>query len=210
MTKINRVTPEVLERSWEVEPTDPSLIARLKSGDTIAFDVVYARWRARVFSFLVRQLGDRALAEDLLQETFIRLAAHRSRLRDDTDVGAWLFTVARRLAVTHARWRSVTKWAFGVLRRADAQRTSAPHEILASNESMAQLERALAGLAGPYREVLLLVAIEGLAPSQAAAVIGIRPDALRKRLSRARALLSAVLGEETAAPILFLRQGKKR
>lgn len=210
MTKLVVSRPTVWSVHGGVQPTELSLIARLKSGDTDSFDIVYARWRARVFSFLVRQLGDRVVAEDVLQETFLRLAAHRARLRDDTDIGAWLFTVARRLAVSHERRRSVMKWALSVLRTADPARAAAPSENLASSESMARLERELAALPAPYREVLLLVAAEGLEPSQAAAVIGIRPDALRKRLSRARAMLSDALGTETAAPVLFLHHGKKR
>ncbi|HMJ57028.1 MAG TPA: RNA polymerase sigma factor [Polyangiaceae bacterium] len=194
-----------------METTESTLIARLKRGDPEAFDVVYARWRARIFSFLVRQIGDRPSAEDALQETFLRLAAHRARLRDDTDVGAWLFTVARHLAVSHGRWRSVTKWALGVLQRtAESPRASPPTENLASSESMARLENALTALPGPYREVLLLVAVDGLEPARAAAVIGVRPDALRKRLSRARAMLSLALVDEPAAPVLILHRGKRR
>jgi len=194
-----------------VETTEPTLIARLKQGDPEAFDVVYAQWRARIFSFLVRQLGDRPSAEDALQETFLRLAAHRARLRDDTDIGAWLFTVARHLAASHGRGRSVAKWALGILRRTvDAPPPSVPSEDLASSESITRLESALAALPAPYREVLLLVAAEGLEPARAATVIGIRPDALRKRLSRARAMLSQALAEEPAAPVLILHQGKRR
>jgi RNA polymerase sigma factor (sigma-70 family) len=197
-----------------VETADPTLIAHLQLGDARAFDVIYAKWRPRVFRFLVRQLGDRATAEDLLQETFLRLVGHRARLRSDTDIGAWLFTVARHLAVSHGRWRRFTTKAFGILVRTlssdAATQERGPSDDVASNESIAEVERALAALPADYREVVLLVAVEGLEPSQAAAVIGIRPEALRKRLSRARAMLSEVLAEEPIAPVLVLRRGERR
>jgi RNA polymerase sigma-70 factor (ECF subfamily) len=194
----------------EVETADPTLIAHLKKGDARAFDAIYARWRPRIFSFLVRQLGDRPIAEDLLQETFLRLVAHRAGLRDDTDIGAWLFTVARHLTVSHGRWRRFTMAALGILRRtADRTPAHAPDHA-ASRESIGQLETALAALPPDYREVVLLVAVEGLEPARAAAVIGIRPEALRKRLSRARAMLSEALTEETVLPVLVLRTGERR
>jgi RNA polymerase sigma-70 factor (ECF subfamily) len=195
----------------EVETADPTLIAHLKKGDARAFDAIYARWRPRIFSFLVRQLGDRAIAEDLLQETFLRLVAHRAGLRDDTDIGAWLFTVARHLTVSHRRWRRFTTAALGILQRsADRTPARAPPDHAASRESIGQLETALAALPPDYREVVLLVAVEGLEPSRAAAVIGIRPEALRKRLSRARAMLSQALTEDTVLPVLVLRSGERR
>jgi RNA polymerase sigma-70 factor (ECF subfamily) len=194
-----------------VETADPTLIAHLKIGDARAFDAIYARWRPRIFSFLVRQLGDRAIAEDLLQETFLRLVAHRSGLRDDTDIGAWLFTVARHLTVSQRRWRRFTMAALGILRRtADRTPVRAPPDPAASRESIGQLETALAALPPDYREVVLLVAVEGLEPARAAAVIGIRPEALRKRLSRARAMLSEALTEDTVLPVLALRSGERR
>jgi RNA polymerase sigma-70 factor (ECF subfamily) len=195
----------------EVETADPTLIAHLKTGDARAFDAIYATWRPRIFSFLVRQLGDRAIAEDLLQETFLRLVAHRAGHRDDTDVGAWLFTVARHLTVSHMRWRRFTVVALGILRRtADRTPAHALPDDAASRESIGQLETALAALPPDYREVVLLVAVEGLEPSRAAAVIGIRPEALRKRLSRARAMLSEALTEDTVLPVLVLRSGERR
>jgi RNA polymerase sigma-70 factor (ECF subfamily) len=164
-----------------VETADPTLIAHLKIGDARAFDAIYARWRPRIFSFLVRQLGDRVIAEDLLQETFLRLVAHRAGLRDDTDIGAWLFTVARHLTVSHRRWRSFTMVALGILRRtADRASDPVPPDYAASRESIGQLEAALAALPPDYREVVLLVAVEGMEPARAAAVIGIPPRSERR------------------------------
>lgn len=171
--------------------------AALRAGDEDAFDRVFAFWRPRLFSFLLRLTGRHDLAEDLLQETFVRLATHARELDEATHLGAWLFRVARNL---HLDWlRS---------RHLDADRTSelgsleflraegpGPFEILAGDESQRALERALAGLPRAFREILLLVGVEGMAPHEAAEVLGVRPEAARKRLQRARTMLAEALAE---------------
>jgi RNA polymerase sigma-70 factor (ECF subfamily) len=74
-----------------------------------------------------------------------------------------------------------------------------PQHALEFAETHARLERALAKLAPKYREVLLLVAVEGLSPAEAAQVIGIKGDALRQRLARARQQMGKAMDAEPAA-----------
>jgi len=73
------------------------LVARLREGDTGAFDEAYDAYRPRVFAFLLRMTRSRAVAEDLLDETWLRLVRHARRLLPDTRLGPWLFTVARNM-----------------------------------------------------------------------------------------------------------------
>jgi RNA polymerase sigma-70 factor (ECF subfamily) len=63
------------------------------------------RHRQRLFSYLLRLTRNRELAEDLMQETWLRLATHADRLRPGTCFAAWLFTVARNLFLSHQRSR---------------------------------------------------------------------------------------------------------
>ena len=74
-----------------------------------------------------------------------------------------------------------------------------PFERAAGNELERRIEVALASLSVDAREVLLLVGVEGLTPSEAAAVCGVTPEAMRQRLKRARALLSRAAGRRRAA-----------
>ncbi|MBW2465255.1 MAG: sigma-70 family RNA polymerase sigma factor, partial [Deltaproteobacteria bacterium] len=83
---------------------DTRLVAALRRGDREAFDAIYDRYRPRVFAFLGRLSGDRVLAEDLLQETFVRLARRAPDLDAATRLRPWLFTVARNLFLDHRRW----------------------------------------------------------------------------------------------------------
>jgi len=182
--------------------SDRTLVERLIAGDSAAFDEVHAAHNVRLFTFLVRLSRSRDVAEDLLEETWVRLVSHARRLRHDTNLSCWLFTVARNLYTSYCRSRLVeeshapalmTLWPAGTPR-------PSPFEEAAASQAERRIEAALADLPLPYREALLLVGVEGLQPSQAASICRITPEAMRQRLSRARALLSERL-ESSPDPI---------
>jgi RNA polymerase sigma-70 factor (ECF subfamily) len=169
-------------------------VERLQAGDASAFDEVFAAMNPRLLGYLQRMTRQRSTAEDLAEETWLRLVAGAGELRADTNLPAWLFTVAHNLFVGHCRalnrehaytreWLSL--WPDEVAR--------GPYEEAASNEFERRLERALGQLPAGYREVLLLVGMHGLRPVEAAQVCGIGADAMRQRLSRARAMLAQAL-----------------
>lgn len=179
------------ERAW---------VDGLRRGEAAAFDAVFAAFRRRLYGYLVRMTRRRDAAEDLLQETFLRLAQHARGLDGATRLAPWLFTVAHRLVVSWARAQAVRDQLAGDLpRREVAHSDRSPLEALADSEAQLALERAFAALAPPYREVALLVGIEGLQPTEVAQILGQRPDAIRQRLARARSQLAESLGEHAPA-----------
>ncbi len=170
---------------------EAGLVARLRAGDTEAFDAIYDEYRPRVFGFLLRLSRRRAVAEDLLDETFLRLVRHAPALRTDTNLGAWLFTVARNLYWSYRRASALeddvdpltlSLWPI-------TAPDPSPFELAAGDELDSRLDKALSDLPPQQREVLLLVIREGMKPSEAADVCGITAEALRQRLARARAAL---------------------
>ncbi|HET9452280.1 MAG TPA: RNA polymerase sigma factor [Aggregicoccus sp.] len=180
---------------------EQALVAALRRGEAAAFDAAYARWRAPLYGFLARLSGRREVAEDLLQETWMRVALHAHRLTPDTELGAWLFTLARNLFRSHRRWNVVDTALREAVARALPQRRGphTPFELAAAGQLERRLEHALVALPLRYREPLLLVAVQQLSPAQAAQVLGLKPEALRQRLSRARGMLEQRLQE---APLL--------
>src|SRR5688572_5000701 len=181
--------------------TEVALVEGLRAGDPDAFDAIYEAFHARLFTFLVRLSRRRDVAEDLLEETWLRLVKHARRLRADTRLGPWLFTVARNLHVSYIRSRMledsaaaslIALWPFSLER-------SSPFESAAANELERRIERALAAMPAASREVLLLVAVAGLDHSDAADICGVTPAALRQRLHRARETLSTLLERDEAA-----------
>ena len=175
---------------------DTALVARLRQGDTAAFEEVYERLRPAVFGYLVRMCGRRDLAEDLLQDTFVRLAERAPDLAEGTRLLCWLFTVARNLFVS--QYRRHRTWC--ELARAEdpwfaPREGRSPLAAAADGATARALERALMRLPPQAREAIVLTAGEMLRPREAAEVLGISAEAFRQRLSRARAQLDAELGK---------------
>ncbi len=92
--------------------TELALVGRLRGGDAGAFDAVYDEYRARLYNFLARLSRSRDVAEDLAEETWLRLVASSGRLRPDTRLGPWLFTVARNLYYSYCRSRALGETVF--------------------------------------------------------------------------------------------------
>ncbi|HWN86822.1 MAG TPA: RNA polymerase sigma factor [Vicinamibacterales bacterium] len=186
-----------------------ALVDRLRAGDTAAFDAVHAAFNARLYGFLARLARSRDVAEDLLEDTWMRFVTHADQLRPDTRLGPWLFTVARNVHVTWCRARAVESRATATL---DLWPITvpfdSPFERTAGNELERRIEAALGALPVEAREVLLLVGMEGLTPSEAAAVCGVTPEAMRQRLKRARAELSRRLDDPEPKVVTRFREAE--
>jgi RNA polymerase sigma factor (sigma-70 family) len=182
------------------------LIARLKSADAAAFDAVHQAFNTRVFNFLARVSRRRDVAEDLLEETWLRFVDVLPRLRDDTRLGPLLFTIARNLHVSYCRSRAIEDhyapdmiglWPSG-------SPGPSPFDETVARETGQRLDEALAALPAIYREALLLVA-DDIKPAEAAAICGISPEAMRQRISRARVMLARQLDQHGDAPMIALK-----
>jgi RNA polymerase sigma-70 factor (ECF subfamily) len=166
--------------------TDDAMVRELRNGNVSALHEVYRRFQPRIFSYLARLSGQREVAQDLSSEVWCRAAAKLRTLRPDSQLLPWLFTIARNLFFSYCRWRNRDEHylnELGLLHCcSDASPT--PPETAIRSEQGAWLEEALLRLPWKYREIIILVGIEGLSHKQAAQVAGIRADAIRKRFSR--------------------------
>jgi RNA polymerase sigma-70 factor (ECF subfamily) len=179
---------------------DEALIASLRRGEREAFDAAYARYRARIFGYLARLCGRRELAEDLVQETFLRLVRFAPRLADDTRLDVWLYTVARNLYLSHLRWALVDadrNLSAGRLALDEAHEPS-PFDMTLASELERNVERALASLPLTYRDPLVLLVVERVSADDAARILEVSADTLRQRLSRGRKLLADAMQTPTA------------
>lgn len=178
------------------ENPERELVDRLRRGDVAAFDRVYSTYHARVFSFLLRLSGRRDTAEDLAQETWLKLARAAPGLRDDTTLAAFLFTIARNAFMSHRRWAMLDLSRivmFGLEAMSAAATEPSPETDHERARAIALLEAALQSLPVASREVLLLVGVEGMEQEEVAKVLGLSYDATRQRLSRARAQLAEAM-----------------
>ena len=164
----------------------PVDLAALRRLDPSAVDAAFHGYADRLNGFLVRLGASREVAEELVQETFLRLVRHAPRLDENTRIAAWLFTVARNLWRSHRRWAWVDGTKLLELAWAPSPRPITPGEALAASRLQTRLEAAVAALPEPQREVFLLVVGEGLDPQDAATILNLSPEATRQRLARAR------------------------
>lgn len=176
-----------------------TLVERLRRADRQAFRELYACYSQPTFRFLTRLCGKQAQAEDLHQETWLAVARHAASLAADSDVAAWIFTIARN------QFRSAHRSAG----RARVPPVAAPVAVVHDDPAAHDLEQALRALPAGHRDILLLVGIEGLAIDQVAAVLGVRPEAARQRLARARAGLAERLADADLLPAAGERRGTR-
>jgi RNA polymerase sigma factor (sigma-70 family) len=189
--------------TWMDRELELQLVGRLRTGDPAAFDAVYDAFNGRLYNFLARLSNRRDVAEDLLEETWLRLVTHAGRLRSDTRLGPWLFTVARHVHASYCRSRLLEdSHAAGLMGLWPHGRpVPSPLEAVEASETGRRLAAALASLPLAHREALLLVLVEGLRHSEAADICGVTTEAMRQRVSRARALLARRL-TDSGEPIL--------
>jgi RNA polymerase sigma factor (sigma-70 family) len=194
VTRFFLVTPTPRARCYRVSTEDErQLIARLRQGDSAALDSIYALHRVRVLSYLTRMLGERVLAEDLLQETFLRLCRFAPQLRPDTELCPWLLTVARNLCRSHFRRTALDRARERELTTHEPAGPISPFDALTGVELERRLSYALSQLPFEQRELLVLLGVEGLPSETVATLLAISPEALRQRLSRARKQLALLL-----------------
>jgi RNA polymerase sigma-70 factor (ECF subfamily) len=181
----------------------------LRAGDPAAFDAVYQAFNVRLYNFLARLTNRRDVAEDLLEETWLRLVANAPRLRPDTRLTPWLFTVARNLHASHCRSRLLEDTHSAGLLGLWPSGRAEPSPLVAAEASEAErrVMQALTSLPLTYREALLLVAVDELSPAEAATVCGVSAATMRQRLCRARALLTRCLAD-TGGGLLTLKEIK--
>jgi len=167
---------------------------RVAAGDPGAFTALYERHKGRLFSYLVRLTGNRHIAEDLLQETWLRVYRARGSYQPSGRFQTWLFTIARRLLLDHAR-RAPGAW------ESDTEATealSAPERTEHGAEAkdlLLRVERALSALPPGQREVVLLARFAGLTAEEVATVTGSTPGAIRVALHRALQRLRTLIGQ---------------
>jgi len=176
--------------------------------DDGALDGVMAAWQRPLFAFAWRYLHNRADAEDVVIQTFVRLHEQRHRLRDDTNLSAWLFTTLSNLCHNQHRWRrrhpeTSFDAPVGETIAPIASPTAIPTAQLEDDEAAATVRAAVEDLPHDQKTVVLLHHYEHLSYREIAAVVGCSERGVETRLYRARQalreILKPLLGELSSA-----------
>ncbi|HWO26947.1 MAG TPA: sigma-70 family RNA polymerase sigma factor [Kofleriaceae bacterium] len=174
---------------------------RYAGGDDLAFSEVYDAVAPRVFAIAVRSLGDRTLAEDVVQQTLLNIHRARGSFVPGAPLMPWAYAIARRLVVDAVRQRRrELRVAIGEVREEEQPRPATPHEELMAYQTAGSLRVAMAELPGSQQMVLQLRQ-EGATLSTMATSLGTTVTAVKLRLHRAMSTLrSALAGQSEERP----------
>jgi RNA polymerase sigma-70 factor (ECF subfamily) len=190
------------DRSGSVSDVAPSAadlaMDRYARGDDAAFAEIYDLLAPRLLGYLTRQTRDTARAEDLVQQTLLRIHRARGRFLPGAAVFPWAVAIARRLLIDDVRRRR----GDGGVRSLDDDPHLEPTdpaptaiELVAASQLLARVRRELAKLPASQREAFELIKEDGLSLAEAAAVVGTTVTAVKLRAHRAYLALREALGD---------------
>ncbi len=177
---------------------DRADMKRLTAGHDAALNDLMERYATPVFHFLCRMVGNEDDANDLAQETFVRVFKSARSFRDEQRFSSWLYTIAANLARNHFRWRSRHPAISLETEAGDSEQTlggtlpadsPAPHESAQSAERAAAVRQAVGQLPDDLREAIVLCEWEERTVAEAATILEATPKAVESRLYRARGIL---------------------
>jgi RNA polymerase sigma-70 factor (ECF subfamily) len=178
--------------------TDAELVAAAQAGEPRAAEALFARYEGPLYRIGLRMCRDPEDAKEVLQETLLAAARTLGEFRGEAAVGTWLYAIARSFCIKMRRKHGRTPSAADDEEIALLPDPAAlPDDAAAGHEVGRALQRAIAELSRPYRDVLVLRDVEGLTAPEVAATLGIGVDAVKSRLHRAR-----VAVRDKIAPLL--------
>jgi len=179
---------------------DVELMRCLAEGDDLALNRLMDAWNPPLIAYLTRLTSNGATAQDLAQETFVRVYRHRLEYRSSQKFSTWLFAIATNLARNHARWRGRhPETLLGHENLSELSlpaQNASPDEQTIANERIAAVQKAVSELPQDMREVLILSTWHGMSHAEIARVQDTSEKAVELRLYRARKLLRDLLSEQ--------------
>lgn len=175
---------------------DFELVQAMVAGDPQALEDLYIRHGSSLLIYLVGQLGQRELAEEVLQDVMLAAWQAAPRFRGESQVRTWLFSIARHRAL-NARRRSPAPDAMQELDRLAGD--SQPADLVEQQDTLESIARAIRELPEEQRETVELVFFHELSGPEVAEIMGVAPGTVKSRLHRAKATLRKWLNREEGA-----------
>ncbi len=172
-----------------VSVDENGLVERARAGDQAAFAQLFEQYHAAILNYLHRMVYDRALAEDLTQDTFIKAYNALPRTKPDLAFKAWLYRIATNTAISHLRRGKIIRWLPFI-----TDRESPDEHIERSVTRKLDISEALSKLPEHYQTALVLRHYQGLSLAETAQVLDITENAAKLRLFRARKAFAQLYG----------------
>jgi RNA polymerase sigma-70 factor (ECF subfamily) len=175
--------------------TDDELMIRGAGGDDDAFRVLVERWQGRILGFLVRSLGSEPEAEDVAQETFVRICRSAGTYRPEGRFASWLFRIAGNLARSRTRRRKILRFIRFDPTEHEIPEAPRAEQDLRRRELREALGQALDRLPERQREAFVLRYDAQLSHADIAGELGTTVSAVETLLHRAKLALRGQLGD---------------
>ncbi|MCP4573178.1 MAG: sigma-70 family RNA polymerase sigma factor [bacterium] len=188
---------------------DEDLIVQVQNGQRRAFDELVSRYKGRLYSFILRMVKEPTLAEELTQETLIRVYVHAAKYREIAKFSTWVFTIATNLVRNKMRQRSRRPRLLSLnpapeddeLPLDPPDRKADPSSTIQRSELADIMAEATARIPEKYRVPFLLREVEQLSYEEIQQVTGLKLGTVRSRINRARnrfrQLIKPMLRNET-------------
>jgi RNA polymerase sigma-70 factor (ECF subfamily) len=181
-----------------IHSTDHDLVTFARTGSEQAYRELLGRYQRPVFSLVYRMVRDRELAEDLAQETFVRVFNHIDNYNPKYKFSSWIFKIASNLAIDNLRKKGPDTVSLDGSRYArtdeevEASRISvasadeSPEELLEAKELGQEIEGAIGRLRPEYRTAILLRHVEGRPYEEIAEIMDVPLGTVKTYIHRAR------------------------
>ncbi len=191
----------------EQPSTDEALMLRYQRGDRTAFVAIVRRHQGPLYNFALRQLRVPSVAQDVVQEAFLRVVQKAQDFKHEARFSTWLYSIARNLCIDQMRRSALRKHpSLDQARSRDSSDGPTLGEVTAdaranvereagTNEMRAQIERAVEALPDDQREVFLLREVANLPFKEIAEVTGVPENTVKSRMRYALERLQAALAE---------------
>ncbi len=173
-------------------PTDEELIARFQQGDNYAFDLLVKRYKDPLMNFVFRFVGEKEEAEDIVQETFLRLFKNKHYYREIAKFSTWIYTIAGNLAKTELRRRrrrkllSISAFMSSEKDYDIPDEDSNPEKETNTVVTDKIIQKAIDKLSPKFKQVIILRDIQGFSYEEIAEIVGIPLGTVKSRVNRAR------------------------
>jgi RNA polymerase sigma factor (sigma-70 family) len=185
-----------------IEETDEALLGRYAGGEAAAFERLYARHEMRTWRYIVRNIGNRATADELMQDVWFAVAREAPRYRPTAKFTTWLFTIAHHRVIDWVRTsrRPLSLEALGpeagaVITQLASEPTQGPLAAAEATERSGALLQALERLPTEQRDAILIQMEADLSVEEIANITGTSFETAKSRLRYARQKLRELLEE---------------
>ncbi len=180
-------------------PSDEDLIEKFQNGDLYAFDLIVKRYKNQLLNFVYRFLGNAEEAEDLVQETFLRVYRNRKAYQKVAKFSTWIYTIAGNLAKTELRKRkrrkffSISDLGYNEKDYDISDEAFNPEKDVDGRMKEEIIHREIDDLSPKFREVILLRDVQQLSYEEISQIVNIPLGTVKSRVNRGRLKLQEKL-----------------